>query len=116
MTRTDHENSGTRRMFMPGARVVSTVVASEIAIIVSPPSITPKAAMNNATNLLVPPPGPPLAMIDKITRSIPKNQAQKPAAARRANASERAPSCSGTTATARPSMTGSTAKRASPTR
>ena len=29
MTSADQVNSGTRRMFMPGARVVSTVVASD---------------------------------------------------------------------------------------
>ena len=54
----------------------------------------------------LPPPGPPLLASAIITRTSPLSQPQKPAAARRGKASDRAPTCSGTTATATPSSSG----------
>ena len=62
--------------------------------------------MNRSTIWALPPPGPPLSASETMTMTKPPSQAQKPAAARRGNASERAPTCSGTTATARPSSSG----------
>ena len=54
--------------------------------------------------------------MDTTTSAMPKNHAQNPAVASRGNANDRAPTCNGTTATPMPSMTGSTAKKARPTR
>ncbi len=51
-----------------------------------------------------------------MTRTVPANQAQNPAAATRGKASERAPSCSGTAITQTPSISGSSAACTSPTR
>ena len=115
-TRTDQLNGGTRRMFMPGARVVSTVVASATAAATSPRTSTIWLTRNSPTNLASPPPGPPLAAIEMTTRTEPTNHVQKPAAASRGKASERAPSCSGTTAMAMPSSSGSSTTNVSPIR
>ena len=103
-------------MRIPGARVVSTVVATDAAAAARPMTSRPWAARNRSTMSALPPPGPPLLASATITRTRPLSQAQKPAAARRGKASERAPTCSGTTATARPSSSGTSTPKTRPTR
>ena len=116
MTSADQPNTGTRRMFMPGALVVSSVVASEATAAARPSSSTMWPTRNSPTKRGLPPPGPPFAAIDSTTSTLPMNQAQKPDAARRGNVSERAPSCSGTTAMAMPSNNGTTTMNVRATR
>ncbi len=110
----DQLNTGTRRMFMPGARVVSTVVARDPAAATRPSRATMRLTRNSPTNFASPPPGPPLAAIDTTTSTAPMNHVQKPAAASRGNVSDRAPSCSGTTAMAMPSNSGTSTTNVSP--
>jgi hypothetical protein len=63
-TSTDQVKYGRRRMFMPGARVVRMVVTSEITV-ASRPTITRAAQrMNSSTKRRLPPPGPPLLMME----------------------------------------------------
>ncbi len=107
-TSADHEKNGTRLIRIPGARVVSTVAATGRAAAASPMTARANPARNRSTISASPPPGPPLLASATITIVIPPTQAQKPAIARRGKASERAPSCSGTTATATPRRSGTT--------
>ncbi len=101
--------NGTRDIRIPGARVVSTVAATETAGAASPITSNPWPAMKRSTIWALPPPGPPLSARATMTTTKPANHAQNPAAARRGNASERAPTCSGTIATAIPSSSGTSA-------
>ena len=105
-TSADQAKNGTRLIRMPGARVVSTVAATDAAAAARPTSSRPRAARNRSTMSASPPPGPPLLARATMTSTSPASHAQKPAAARRGKASERAPTCSGTMATARPSRSG----------
>ena len=49
VTSADHENSGTRRIDIPGARVVSTDVAIDTAAAISPSAISTRATRNRST-------------------------------------------------------------------
>ena len=89
-------------MRMPGALVVSTVAATDVAAAARPQSSRAKEARNRSTISASPPPGPPLLARETMTSTSPASHVQNPAAARRGKASERAPTCSGTTARARP--------------
>ena len=107
ITSTDQLNHGTRRMFMPGARVVRMLVATDTVDASRPTSASAAANVNRSTKRALPPLGPPLAPMATTDSTEPMNHAQKPVAARRGKASERAPSCSGTTARAAPIINGS---------
>ena len=82
----------------------------------SPSSSTSMPARNKLTNAESPPLGPPLDAIAITTRTEPMNQVQKPAAASRGNVSDRAPTCSGTTASEMPSNNGINTMKVRPTR
>ena len=109
-------NAGTRRRVIPGARDVSTVVASAPAAIMRPSRARPNPARNSSTILASPPPGPPLPMKATSTSAEPKNHDQKPSAPARPKASPRAPSCNGTTAMASPRSNGPTTMKGRATR
>ena len=63
---------------MPGARVVSTDVATETAAAMRPRPATTWPPRNRSTMSASPPPGPPLAAIAPTTRTTPTSQPKKP--------------------------------------
>ena len=115
-TSAEKAKNGTRRMVMPGARVVSTLVTRLTPTAVKPSAMSPWAARNSPTMSGLPPPKPPLLMSDTIERMNPPSHMYMPAATRRGKAMARAPSCSGTMATARPAASGSAVPNTRPTR
>ena len=110
------EKSGARCRRMPGARVVSTVVAIVAATAVRPARTRTLPPRYSSTIFGSPPSGPPLKARATMTSTSPANQLHNPAAARRGKASDRAPTCKGTTKTPIPSSKGRTAPSTSPTR
>ena len=105
-TSADHENGGTMSIAMPGARAVMTVVATETLPAIRPAATSAAPIKNKSTMSPLPPPGPPLPMMETSTRPEPKSHDQKLNCARRGNAIARAPTCSGTIAIARPRNSG----------
>ena len=78
-------------------------------------AIRPCAPRKRSTMSGSPPRPPPLLTRAIIEKVKPPAHIQKPAAARRGNARERAPSCIGTTATQRPIASGNNVPNTSPT-
>src|SRR5215217_1991398 len=115
-TSTDQLKNGTRPRRMPGARVVRTVVARASDTAARPTTSSTWAARKRSTIFASPPPGPPLAASDTITSTSPLSHVQNPAAATFGNASERAPTCRGTIASAMPSSSGASTPNTSPMR
>ena len=68
-----------------------TVAATQPAAADRPITISASPPRNRSTMSALPPPGPPLLASEMTTRTMPPSQAQKPAAASRGNASDRAP-------------------------
>lgn len=82
-TSTDQVKNGTRRMFMPGARVVRMVVTSETAPARKPAAASAADSVNRSTKSALPPLGPPLLSTETTASTAPMSHAQKPAAASR---------------------------------
>ena len=115
-TRAAHEKSGARCRRIPGARVVSTDVAIDTATAVRPTRTRTLPPRYSSTIFESPPRGPPLKARAMTRSTVPPSHAHRPAAATRGKASERAPSCNGTTSTPIPSSSGRTTASTSPTR
>ena len=102
-------------MRMPGARVVSTVVASVSGDGGEADDQQAVGGEEEVDHLGVAAAG--AAVVGERRRSTitrPPSQVQKPAAASRGKASDRAPTCSGTIATATPSSSGTSTPNTSP--
>ena len=97
VTSADQANGGVRSMYMPGARIVSVVTATQIAPVSSEITIPATASRCRSTPSEKPPPGPPLAMYAPTSTPADTSQPQNDRAAARPKATFGAPTCSGTT-------------------
>ena len=83
-------------MYMPGARIVSVVTATQMAPTISDITNPAKASMCSRTPASQPPAGPPLPMYAPTSTPNDTSQPQNDRAAARAKAMLGAPTCSGT--------------------
>ena len=74
-TKTDQENIGISSNESPVCRDVKTVVRSDTEAAITPTTPTPTPIKYRSTICAFPPLGPPLAMIDPITRPLPISHA-----------------------------------------
>jgi len=100
-TSTAKTNTDTESRVAPLRRVI-TVAANETAVHRMPTMAIPRPSKYNSTASAVPPPGPPLAMIDATTSAPPAAHIQNPNDASRTNETVAALSSEGTTSSATP--------------